>query len=141
MSIGPVEYLIIGFPGNQFNGDIVPALTRLVESNTVRIIDLVFITKDAEGNVDAFEFEDHPDLAPFGDLAEALDDLLSDEDVEIAAEVLEPNSSAAFIVWEDLWATEFAEAVRGSGGVVITGERIPHQIVADALAHAGRPLG
>jgi len=138
VSIGPVEYLIVGFPGNQFNGDIVPALERLVESGTVRIVDLVFISKDADGNVDAFEYEDHPELAPFGDLADALDDLLSDEDVELAAEVLEPNSSAAFIVWEDLWAREFADAVRGSGGVVIAGERIPHQIVLDALAHAGQ---
>ncbi|MBM3663396.1 MAG: DUF1269 domain-containing protein [Actinobacteria bacterium] len=134
MSIGPVEYLIVGFPGNQFNGEIVPALTDLVDSGTVRIVDLLFITKDADGNVDAFEYEDHPELEPFGDLAQALDGLLNDEDIELAAEVLEPNSSAAFIVWEDLWARDFAEAVRGSGGVVIAGERIPHEIVVDALA-------
>jgi uncharacterized membrane protein len=134
MSIGPVEYLIVGFPGNQFNGEIVPALTDLVDSGTVRIVDLLFITKDADGNVDAFEYEDHPELAPFGDLAQALDGLLNDEDIELAAEVLEPNSSAAFIVWEDLWARDFADAVRGSGGVVIAGERIPHEIVVDALA-------
>jgi hypothetical protein len=139
MAIGPVEYIIIGFPGNHFNGDMVPALERLVESGTIRIIDMLFILKDADGNIEAFEFEDHPELAAFGSLTDEVDGLLNDEDVEMAAEVLEPNSSAAFIVWEDCWAGEFAAAVRGSDGVILAGERIPHQIVTEALAAVGRP--
>lgn len=141
MSIGPVEYVIVGFPGNRFNGDLVPALERLVESGTIRIIDLLFITKDAEGNVDAFEYEDHEDLAPYGTITEELDGLLNDEDIEMAAEVLEPDSSAAFIVWEDCWAREFAEAARASGGVILAGERIPHQIIEEALAAVGADTG
>ena len=138
MSIGPVEYLIIGFPGNRFNGDMVPALEKLVASGTIRIIDMLFILKDADGNVEAFEYEDHPELAAFGSLTEEIDGLLNDEDVEMAAEVLEPNSSAAFLVWEDCWATEFAEAARAADGVILAGERIPHQIVAEALAAVGK---
>ena len=140
MSIGPVEYLIVGFPGNQFNGNIVPSLVKLVESGTIRIIDMLFITKDADGNVEGFEYEDHPELSAYGDLDEELDGLLNEEDIEMAAEVLEPNSSAAFLVWEDLWAKEFAEAVRGSGGVIIAGERVPAQIVEEALAAIGKPI-
>ncbi|MFZ4517102.1 MAG: DUF6325 family protein [Microthrixaceae bacterium] len=137
MAIGPVEYVIVGFPGNEFNGDIAPALEKLVDSGTIRIIDLLFITKDADGNVDAFEYEDREDLSPFSVLSQELDGLLNDEDIEMAAEVLEPGSSAAFIVWEDCWAAELAEAARGAGGVILAGERIPHQIVEDALSQLG----
>ena len=66
--IGPVEYIIVGFPGNQFNGEIAPELGKLVDSGTIRILDLVFITKDADGNVAAVEFEDHDDVALFNAL-------------------------------------------------------------------------
>ncbi len=138
MAIGPVEYIIIGFPGNRFNGDMVPALEKLVESGTIRIIDMLFILKDADGNIEAFEYEDHPELAGYGSLTDEVDGLLNDEDIEMAAEVLEPNSSAAFIVWEDCWAREFAEAALASDGVILAGERIPHQIVEAALAAVGK---
>lgn len=135
-SIAPVEYLIIGFPGNQFNGEIVPALTDLVQSGSVKILDLIFITKDEEGNVTAFEYDELDDLLPLGAVTEESMGLLNDEDVEMAAETLEPNSSAAFLVWEDLWAARFAVAVRDSGGVFIAGERIPHDIVEAAVAQS-----
>lgn len=140
MPIGPVEYLIVRFPGNKFTGDIAPALGKLVQNDTIRIIDLLFISKDGDGNVEAFEYDEHPDLAPFGELSEALDGLLNEEDIEMAAEVLEPNSSAAFLVWEDRWAAEFATAVRAADGEIIAGERIPHQIVAEAFAAVGKPV-
>lgn len=132
-SIAPVEYLIIGFPGNQFNGEIVPALTDLVQSGAVRILDLIFITKDEAGEVTAFEYDELDALLPLGAVTEESMGLLNDEDVEMAAETLEPNSSAAFLVWEDLWAARFAAAVRDSGGVFIAGERIPHDIVQAAI--------
>jgi uncharacterized membrane protein len=132
-SIAPVEYLIIGFPGNQFNGEIVPALTDLVQSGAVRILDLIFITKDEDGEVTAFEYDELDALMPLGAVAEESMGLLNDEDVEMAAETLENNSSAAFLVWEDLWASRFAAAVRDSGGVFIAGERIPHDIVQAAI--------
>jgi Family of unknown function (DUF6325) len=140
VAIGPVEYILIGFPGNKFTGEIAPALGRLIESNTVRIIDLVFIGKDQDGNVTFFEFDELEELAPFAELQGEAGGLVSDADIEYAAEALEPNSSAALIVWEDVWAAELAQAVRNSNGVVIEGARIPHELVEVAfseLAAAG----
>ena len=131
MTTAPVEYLIVGFPGNKFSGEIAPELVALVESGTVRILDLVFIGKDADGTVVAFEIDD---LADFGDLEGDVGGLISPEDIEHAAAGLEPNSSAALLIWEDLWAAPFAEAVRNSGGVVLEGARSPHELIAPALA-------
>ena len=129
MAIGPVEYIIIGFPENQFKGEIV-ALADLVESGTVRILDLVFVTKDADGDVTSIEYEDLPGL---GDIDGEVDGLVSEEDLEMIAEVLEPNSSGLMIVWEDVWASRLAAAIRGAGGVILSGERIPHDIVEAAF--------
>ena len=109
MAIGPVEYIIVGFPGNKFNGEIAPELGKLVESGTIRILDLVFITKDADGEVRAVEFEDHDDVALFNALEGEVGGLISDEDIEYAATELEPNSSAALLIWEDLWAAPFVD--------------------------------
>ena len=140
MAIGPVEYIIVGFPGNQFNGEIAPELGKLVESGTIRVLDLVFITKDADGNVGAVEFEDHDDVALFNALEGEVGGLISEEDIEYAGTGLEPNSSAALLIWEDLWAAPFVAAMRDSGGVLIEGARIPHELIEAAevaLADAG----
>jgi uncharacterized membrane protein len=140
MAIGPVEYIIVGFPGNKFNGKIIPELGKLVESGTIRILDLILITKDADGNVAAIDFEDHEDVALFAALDGEVGGFISDEDIEYAAADLEPNSSAALLIWEDVWATPFVEALRNSGGVLIEGSRIPHDLIelAEAeLASAG----
>jgi hypothetical protein len=134
MSIGPVEYMIIGFPGNRFNGDIAPELAKLVEGGTVRILDLVFITKDEDGNVAAVELEDHHDVALFASLDGEIGGFISTEDIEYAAEELEPNSSAALLIWEDLWARSFVDALRASGAVLIEGSRIPHDLIEAAEA-------
>jgi hypothetical protein len=134
VSIGPVEYIILGFPGNNFKGDIVPALAKLIDSETVRIIDLVFILKDADGMVSTFEFDQLDELAPYATLQGEIGGLVNEEDIAYAANGLEPNSSAALLVWEDTWATELAEAVRGAGGVVLEGARIPPDLVDAAFA-------
>ena len=134
MAIGPVEYVIIGFPGNQFKGEIVPALTELVENGTVRILDLVFVMKDADGNITSMEYEDLPGMS---DVEGEADGLFNEEDMEMAAEVLEPNSSGLLIVWEDTWAAPLAEALRNAGGVIVAGERIPREIVE--AAYEGLP--
>jgi hypothetical protein len=132
--IGPVEYIIIEFPGNQFHGDIVPAIAKLIENETVRIIDLIFIMKDPDGRVTTYEYDQLDELAPFASLHGELSDLVNQEDVDYAAASLAPNTSAAVIVWEDTWATELALAVRGAGGVVREGARIPPELVDAALA-------
>jgi hypothetical protein len=136
VALGPVEYVIIGFPGNQFKGEIAPALAELVDSGTVHILDLVFILKDADGNVTAAEYDDMPGL---DDVEGEVDGLLSDEDIDMAGEILEPNSSALLIVWEDTWAAPLAQALRNANGVILGGERIPHEIVEAAFE--GIPAG
>src|SRR5262245_38754254 len=100
MTIGPVEYLIIGFPGNQFKGEIAPALADLIAKGTIRVIDLVFIKKDADGSTTTFEYDALDEFAVFADLDGEAGGLLNDEDVALAAETLAPNSSAALLVWE-----------------------------------------
>ncbi len=133
MDIGPVEYLILGFPGNMFTGQIVPELAKLVDSGLVRIIDLTFITKDAAGHVDVVEYDAIEELAAFAGLDAEVGGILTDEDVAYAAQALEPNSSAALLVWEDTWATPFAVAVRNANGVILEGARIPREIIEEAV--------
>lgn len=135
MPIGPVEYILIAFPGNRFSGAIVPALRELVDSGTIHIIDLVFIKKDAEGNILTLELADMgEEAAAFEDLDGEVDDLLSAEDLRLAAAELPPNSSAGLLVWENAWAARFAAAVRDADGQVLANERIPHALVEAALA-------
>ena len=134
MTIGPVEYLVISFPGNQFRGEIAPAIAELVEGGTVRILDLAFVRKDADGTITAFEYDALEELAPFADLDGESDGLFSEIDLLDIGDSLEPNSSAALLLWEDLWAARLAGAIRDAGGVILAGERIPHAIINDAIA-------
>jgi hypothetical protein len=134
-SIGPVEYVVIGFPGNRFKGEIVPAIAELVERDIVHILDVLFIKKHADGTVTGFEYDALDDVldSGFADIDGEAGSMLNDEDLALAAETLEPNSSAALIVWEHRWARRVAQAIRDAGGRIIAGERIPHEIVERAL--------
>jgi hypothetical protein len=134
VTIGPVEYLLIEFPGNKFTGEIVPALRRLIENGTVRIIDLVFIRKEADGATTTLEFDQLNEFAPFAALDGEAGGLIGNEDIAYAGAGLQPNSSAALLVWEDTWATELAQAIRNANGVVIEGARIPHDLVEQAFS-------
>jgi uncharacterized membrane protein len=135
-SMGPVEYVVIAFPGNRFKGEIVPAVAELVDNGLVRILDVAFIKKDAAGNTTMFEYDTLDDVLAFGfaDVDGEAGGVLNDEDLELAAEGLEPDSSAALIVWEHLWAARVAEAIRDAGGRIVAGERVPPEIVEQALA-------
>jgi hypothetical protein len=135
MAIGPVEYVVIEFPGNRFRGEIMPELQDLVTKGTVRIIDLVLIRKDADGNVEWLETNElgGEDAKIFAGLQMEIDDLVNEEDIQLAAQGLAPNSTAGLLVWEDTWATGFAEAVRRAHGRVVAQERIPHDVVQGAL--------
>jgi hypothetical protein len=132
---GPVEYILIAFPGNQFNGQIVPALRELVDGGLIRIIDLLFVKKDADGNVLSIELSalTPEEASGFDDLEGEVDDLLNMEDIELAAAELPPNTSAGLLVWENVWAARFADAVRAANGEVIANERIPHSVVQAAF--------
>jgi len=132
--VGPVEYMIVAFPGNRFNGEIAPALHDLVEAETIRIIDLAFVAKDADGNVAAFEVSDlDPDVqAALEKMGAEATGLFNDDDLMAAAEELQPESSAALLVWEDLWAARLADAIRNAGGELFDLGRIPHEVVIAA---------
>src|SRR5215218_9752793 len=132
--IGPVDYAVVAFPGNRFRGEIGPALADLVDANTLRIIDIAFVGKSEEGEVLSFELTE---LDP--DVQESLDGagievggLLNEDDLRTTAEGLEPNMSAALIVWENVWARTVTQALRDAGGVLLAFERLPHEVVQAA---------
>ena len=132
--IGPVDYMIVAFPGNEFRGEIAPALADLVEAGTIRIIDLAFVGKNAEGEIVAFELTDvDPEVREgFEKAGVEVNGLFNEDDLMSAGEELEPNSSAALLVWENLWARDVADKIRGAGGVVLDFERLPHEVVQAA---------
>ena len=132
--IGPVDYAVIAFPGNQFRGEIGPALTELVEAGTIRIIDIAFVGKDADGQAMAFELlELDPEVqAGLERAGIEVGGLLNEDDVLRTADNLEPDSSAALLVWENVWARKVAQAMRDAGGVLVKFDRIPHDVVQAA---------
>jgi hypothetical protein len=136
MSLGPVEYMVIEFPGNQFKGEIVPALREVVDKGVIRIIDLVFVRKDEQGNVSVMELADlQKDAADaFAPLAREASTLFAEEDVQKVGEIMEKNSSVALLLFEHVWATRFRDAVLNADGRLIAGERIPRELVDAALA-------
>jgi hypothetical protein len=135
---GPVDLVLLGFPGNQFTGEIAPALRDLVSSGTVRILDLVFITKDADGNVAGVELSDLGEAAAaFDGVDGEINELLTDEDIEAAGEELDPDSSAALLMFENTWAGRLATAIREANGEVVAYERIPRDALEEFLGAIG----
>jgi uncharacterized membrane protein len=132
--LAPVDYMIVAFPGNQFKGEIAPALADLVEKGTIRIIDLAFVAKDADGNIGAFELTDiDPEVRQgFENMGVEVNGLFNEDDLQAAGEELDPNSSAALLVWENLWAKDVAQAIRDAGGELLDFERLPHEVVQAA---------
>jgi hypothetical protein len=136
MSVGPVEYIAIAFPGNKFSGEIVPAIKALQDSGTIRVLDLVLITKDAEGNVAAIELADAEaeQRAVLDVLGIERSNLLGQEDFEDIGSALDPNSTAALMIWENVWAAEFAKSLRNADGILVANGRIPAALVEEAMA-------
>jgi hypothetical protein len=133
--LGPVDWIVVEFPGSKFNGEIAPALLDLVERDLVRVLDLLVLKKDADGSLEAFELSDL-DQGEIGGLRtyeSGLAMLLSEEDVTSLAAAIEPGSSAAVLVWENTWAAPFASAVRRSGGQLAASGRIPIQAMLAAI--------
>lgn len=139
-TIGPVEYVIFGFPENKFGGEIAPELAKLINNGLIRLIDLTFISKDAEGKVTILEYDALASLPGFAELEGEVGGLLTDDDVRYAAQSLEPNSSAALLIWEDRWAAPFVTAVRNAGGLVLEGARIPYELIEPIMAELAEPI-
>jgi Family of unknown function (DUF6325) len=132
--LGPIDYLIVEWPGRQPTGEAVPHLIDLVDRGLIRILDLAFIAKADDGSVAALEIADLGDeIDVFAAFEGASSGLLGDDDLEEAGNALEPGTSAALLVFENRWAAPFAAAVRRSGGQLVASGRIPVQDVLAAL--------
>ena len=142
--LGPVDYLVVGFPAEKanFSGEVASELKKLIDSNTIRVLDLVMITKGEDGSVEASELRDADDseIGELRALERDLAILLAEEDIEEIGETLEPGSAAAVLVWENTWAAPFGSAVRRSGGELLGNGRIPIQAMIAAV-EADRQAG
>jgi len=135
--LGPVDYLVVGFPADKadFSGAMASELKKLIDSNTIRMLDLVMIMKDKDGSVEAAELRDTDD-SEVGELRAVERDLailLAEEDIEEIGASLEAGSAAAVLVWENTWAGPFGSAVRRSGGELLANGRIPTQALIAAV--------
>lgn len=134
IEMGPIDYLLVEWPGRQPNGEVAPHLVDLVDRGLIRILDLLFIAKGEDGSVTALNIADlGGEVAELSIFEGASSGLLGDEDVEQAGGVLEPGTSAALLVFENSWAAPFVGAVRRSGGELVASGRIPAEDVLAAL--------
>jgi hypothetical protein len=133
--LGPVDYLIIEFPVGRanFTGDMAAELASLVDAGTIRLLDLMILTKGDDGAIDAFEIDDFEGLDELRALETDLANLLAEEDVEHLAAAMEPGSVAGVLVWENTWAAPFASAARRAGGQLIANGRIPIQAIVASI--------
>jgi Family of unknown function (DUF6325) len=133
--LGPVDYLVVEFPAgaSNFTGEMAKELLALVDSGTIRVIDILILTKNEDGSVDAMELSDIEDLGPLQAVEKDLAELLAADDVAHLAAAMEPGSTAGVLIWENLWAAPFASAARRSGGQLIANGRIPIQAIIASI--------
>ena len=136
MPLGPVEMVVVQFPGTEVKGDIVPAIKELVEQGTIRVIDILFLKKDEQGHVTIMEMDELDDVsfAAFDPIVAEIDGLVSQEDIEELAATLENNTSAGVMLFEDTWATRLHDAILKAQGKLVLNDRIPHSVIEQALA-------
>jgi uncharacterized membrane protein len=136
MTYGPVDFVALEFKGNQFKGEIFPELLNLVNNGIVRVIDIIVVKKDADGTVTHQEMQetDKNVLAVFDPLKAEINGMIQVEDIELIGEKLEPNSTAAVLLFENLWAVKFVQAVENANGRSVMHVRIPHEMVEEAMA-------
>ena len=133
--LGPVDYVVVEFPAgaSNFTGEMAAELVALVDSGTIRLIDVLILTKNEDGTVDAMELSDIDELGELQALEAQLAELLAEEDVEHLAAAMDPGSTAGVLIWENLWAAPFAAAARRSGGQLIANGRIPIQAIIASI--------
>lgn len=133
-TLGPVDWLVVEFPGSKFNHEIAPALNDLVDRGLVRVLDLLLLKKEEDGSMEAYEISDleEGEIGELRALETGLAVLLSEDDVEAVAANLEPGSTAACLVFENTWAAPFASAMRRAGGQLVADGRIPVQALLAA---------
>ena len=135
MTYGPVDFVALEFKGNRFKGEILPEIMDLVNKDIVRVIDMIVVKKDANGVVTHHEMQEQNKkvLAVFDPLKAEINGMIQVEDIEMIGEKLENNSTAAVILFENLWAVKFVEAVENANGRSVMHVRIPHEDVVEAM--------
>jgi hypothetical protein len=135
MTYGPVDFVALEFKGNQFKGEIFPEILNLVNNGVVRVIDMIVVKKDADGTVSHQEMQetDKNVLAVFNPLKAEINGMIQVEDIELIGEKLEPNCTAAILLFENLWAVNFVKAVENANGRSVMHVRIPHEVVVETL--------
>jgi len=135
MTYGPVDFLALEFKGNQFKGEIMPAVLELVQNKIVRVIDLIVVRKYEDGKYQAFELKqlDAEVVRIFDPLEVEISGIIQVEDIEMIAEQLENNTSTAILLFENLWAVKFREAVLNANGRLVMHERIPFEAIDETL--------
>lgn len=133
--LGPVDYVVVEFPAgaSNFTGEMSAELLALVDAGTIRVIDVLILTKNEDGSVEATELSDVAELGELQAVEAELAELLAEEDVENLAAAMEPGSTAGVLIWENLWAASFAAAARRSGGQLIANGRIPIQAIIASI--------
>ena len=134
--LGPIDVAVIAYPaGSPMTGEAAPLLVDLVDRGIIRVLDVLFVTKNEDGSFSGFEARglDEKGVGEFAVFEGASSGLLGEEDAATAADVIEPGSAAVMLLYENRWAAPFVAAVRRNGGEAIAFERIPHQDVIDAL--------
>ena len=133
--LGPVDYVVVEFPAgaSNFTGEMAAELLALVDAGTIRVIDVLILTKNEDGSVDAAELSDVEELGDLERLEAELAELLAEEDIAMLAAAMDPGSTAGVLIWENLWAAPFAAAARRSGGQLIADGRIPIQAIIAAI--------
>ena len=137
--LGPIDVAVIGFVGGAKRDEVAAAIIDLVDAGTVRIIDLAYVEKDIDGEVGMLEVVDADIADAFAAIDESFD-LLNEEEILAVGDELEPGSGALLVVWENTWARDLAFAVREAGGAMIGFQRVPHEVVAEAVAAMNEAL-
>ena len=136
MTFGPIDFIALEFPGNRFRGEILPDLFELADKEIIRIIDLVTITKDQDGQVTVRELRelDPGHIEMFNPLKAEVNQMITESDIAMIAEKLADNSTAGILLIENLWAKKTQQAMMDANGRLVMFERIPHDVVEEALA-------
>jgi uncharacterized membrane protein len=136
MTFGPIDFIALEFPGNRFRGEILPHLFELADKEIIRIIDLVTITKDQDGQVTVRELRelDPGHIEMFNPLKAEVNQMITESDIAMIAEKLADNSTAGILLIENLWAKKTQQAMLDANGRLVMFERIPHDVVEEALA-------
>lgn len=136
MTLGPLEYVVVGFEGNRFDGSIAQEIGKVVESKIIRLVDVVFVGRDAEGNAMIVELDnkDDPRFASFAPLLADSMALFTPEDLETIADSLPPDTSGLALLFEHRWAEDIKDAMAAAGGFLVTRTVVPPEVLEEVSA-------